>query len=141
LSLPLAIEALAIPMIEPPLLALLMTAVGLTALLAAGFLAAPQAAITLPAITMTAQIKNGTATGQMTNPLAEDGWAGLGHRSPEAELDNRRQSWQDTLTVGWRSWIGPPIKNPGCSNNRGFLLPSSGTHPTIPCRPRKRLRR
>jgi hypothetical protein len=137
LSLPLAVVTLVIPMIEPPLLALLMTAVGLTALLAAGFLAARRTAITLSAITMTAEIKDRTASGEMTNPLTEYSRAGVGHRFPKAELDNRRPSWQDTLTVAWRSWIGPPIKNPGCSNNRGFLFPTSGTDPITACHPPK----
>jgi hypothetical protein len=137
LGLPLAVVALAIPMIEPPLLTSLMAAVGLAALLAAGFLAATRTAIPLPAVTMTAEIKDRTATRETTNPLVEYSLAGVGHRFPEAELDNRRPSWQDTLTVGWRSWIGPPIKNPGCSNNRGFLFPSWGTHPIISCRPPK----
>jgi hypothetical protein len=84
-----AVLALAIPMIEPPLLTLLMAAIRLTALLAAGFLATTVTAIPLPAITMKAEIKNGTATGEVANPLTENGLAGIGHGFPEAELDNQ----------------------------------------------------
>jgi hypothetical protein len=120
-------------MIEPSGFALLMAAVGFTALLAAGFFTAVRATIPLPTVTMTTKIKNHAATEELADPLTENGLTGPGHRCPEADLDNRRRSWQDVLTVMWRSLIGGrPIKNPGCSYNRGFsfrlrglILPNS----------------
>ena len=100
-------------MIETAFGALLMAAVGGLTLLAAGLLPAGRTTVALPAITMTAQIENRATAKEVANPLAKDGLTGIGHRSPEAELDNRRRSWQDGLTLNcWRSFIGAANKKP-----------------------------
>jgi hypothetical protein len=87
--------ALTIAMIEASFGTLLVAAIGLPPLLATRFLAATWAAISLPAITMTAQVKNRVTRRKATYPLTKNGLTMDGHRFPEAELDNRRQSWQD----------------------------------------------
>jgi len=121
LAAPLAVGVLTIPMIETAFRALLVAAVRLVAFLAARFLSATRAAVPLSAITMTAQIENSEARGEAANPLTENSWAGSGHRSPEAELDNRRRSWQDDSHTDLEVLdLGPPNKKPGCSNNRVF---------------------
>jgi hypothetical protein len=110
---PFAVLTLTIAMIETAFGTLLMAAVGGLTLLAAGLLPAWRTAVALPAITMTAQIENRATARQVANPLAKNGLAGIGHRSPEAELDNRRRSWQDGLTLNcWRSFIGAANKKP-----------------------------
>ncbi len=91
----LAVGALAVAMVQATFQALLVAAVGLPALQASGFFAAARAAITLPPVTMAAEIKHRSTRREATNPLAKNcgtrGW----HRLRAAELDNRRQSWQD----------------------------------------------
>lgn len=91
----LAVVALAVAMIVPPPGTLLVAAVGFTALLVAGFLAATKAAITLAAVTVAAEIKYRTAGQEVTNALAKNCGTSARHRFPEAEVDNRRRSWQD----------------------------------------------
>jgi len=108
---PLAVGVLTIPMIETAFRALLVAAVRLVAFLAARFLSATRAAVPLSAITMTAQIENSEARGEAANSLTENSWAGSGHRSPEAELDNRRRSWQDDSHTDLEVLdLGPPNK-------------------------------
>jgi hypothetical protein len=100
-------------MIQTSFGTLLVAAIGLLALLAARFLPALGAAVTLPPITMTAKIKNHATRGKMTNPLTENGLKRGGHRHPEAELDNRRRSWEDDSHTDLEVLhLGPPIRRP-----------------------------
>ena len=109
----LAVLSLPVAMIGASIGSLLVTAVGFPALEAAGFFTAPGTAITLPTITMTAEIKNRATRRKMTNPLTKNGLTREGHRHPEAELDNRRQSWQDDSHTDLEVLhLGPPIKRP-----------------------------
>jgi len=107
------IGSLTIPMIQTSFGTLLVAAIGLLALLAARFFPAPGAAVSLPPVTMTAEIKNRATRRKMTNPLTKNGLTREGHRHPEAELDNRRQSWQDDSHTDLEVLhLGPPIKRP-----------------------------
>jgi hypothetical protein len=114
------VGSLTIPVIETAFETLLVAAVGLAALLAAGFLAATRAAITLSAITMMAEIKNAVAGRKMTNPLSKNSLTGSGHRSPEAELDNRHRSWQDD------SHTDLEVLGSGAANKKTPVAPTTG---------------
>jgi hypothetical protein len=90
-----AVGTLAIPMIETPFNALLVTPVGFTALPATGFITAAETAITLATITVRAEIKHRAAGRKVAHALAKDGGTSNRHRFREGALDNRRRSWQD----------------------------------------------
>src|SRR6516164_4403742 len=113
-ALALAIVALAVAMILTPFRGLLMAAVGLAALQTEGFLAAVRTAVALSAVTATAEIKDRATSRPVTNPLSEDQGTAIGHRSPQAVLDNRGPSWQDEArTWMWRVLNGSLPKQPG----------------------------
>jgi hypothetical protein len=115
-------------MIESAFRTLLMTPVGLAPLLAARFLPATRAAVTLTMITAGTEIKHDTAPFGTAQLLAE---RNRRDRHPAAKtslsqqaLDSRRHSCEDHLTLVERFSSQEehrPTKNPGCSNNRGFL--------------------
>jgi len=122
---------------------LLMAAVGLAALQTEGFLAAVGAAIALSPVTATAEIENRAASGPVTNLLPEDQGTAIGHRPPQAVLDNRGPSWQDEArTWMWRVLNGSFHKKPRLPKQPGFSFSCLGLLilPEVHCRER-RLRR
>ena len=126
-ALALAVVALAVAMIFTPFAGLLMAAVRLAPLQTEGFLAAVGAAIALSPITATAEIKGRAASGPVTNPLPEDQGTAIGHRSPQAVLDNRGPSWQDEArTWMWRVLNGSFHKKPRLPKQPGFPVPAWG---------------
>jgi len=76
----LAIQSLAVPMVEPAFRALLVPAVGLSPLLTSGLLSAPLAAICVTAVAVTADEEQRAAIGSPTEPLTLRDLASIGHR-------------------------------------------------------------
>src|SRR6516165_6260923 len=139
-ALALAIVALAVAMILTPFRGLLMAAVGLAALQTEGFLAAVRTAVALSAVTATAEIKDRATSRPVTNPLSEDQGTAIGHRSPQAVLDNRGPSWQDEArTWMWRVLNGSFHKKPRLPKQPGFSYSCLGLLilPEVHCRERR----
>ncbi len=116
------ILALAVAMFGASVGILLVATVRLAALLAEGFLAAAGTAITLAAITVTTEIEHRATGREVANALAENRGTSRRHRFREDAVDNRHRSWQDDSRFFGGPRSGPPMKNPGCVNNRGSPL-------------------
>ena len=118
----LAIESLAISMVEPAFGALLMAAVSLAPLLSAALLAASITAIGVSAIAVRADEKHCSAMIGPTEPLTQREIAGIGHRSC------RRRSTAGSECGKIAAFWSLAAPETGLRNNEPRLLITTGVH-------------
>jgi len=123
-TVPLAVGALPVTVIEPALRASLVTTVGSAALLAPGFRAASRAAVTLPAIAVRANPENRLASLAAANALPENHFAMSLHPPTQADFDNGNGSCQGRTSFDGGLLMKVTKPEPRCSQRRGSLPPS-----------------
>lgn len=120
-SAPLAIGLLPIAVIEPAVLALLVSTVRRAPLRAPRLEPTPFGAVALSAVAALADPERRTAPHGPAMPLVEKELPDRCHPASKAGLDRPDRSWQ-ALSAAWRSLTGPTHEPPAAPTVGGFLL-------------------